>query len=578
LVQLRILQRYKIATAQQWNGRISLLVLCFGLLGRELTERKRAQEALAKSEKWFSTTLGSIGDAVIAADMNGAVSFMNSVAQSLTGWSLEEARGKSMDLVFDIVNKETRRPAENPVKKVFREGKVIGLADHTLLISKSGQEFEIGDSAAPILTDGEEGFGVVLVFRDVTGLNQARAELEKYFTLSIELLCIAGADGYFKRLNPAWEKVVGFSTEELLAKPFLEFVHPDDRQATIQENERLGAGNDTISFENRYLCKDGSYKWLMWSATPSDEHQTVYAVARDITDLKHTQAALVAVKEEAERSNKFKDQFLSTMSHELRTPLNAVLGFSDLLVEERYGPLNDRQRRYVTHIHTGGKHLLQLINDILDLSKIEAGRLQLALESVAMDRSFAEVIARPELRDPIFKESVVLMFPSSVEVGEGLVVGLILNKPARVELREIFPNDKELKNRSETAHFGGPVDPRAPGVVFRSSETAKQAALLFGDVYVSFDPDFIKELLKEPEKTPDLRLFVGRSQWAPAQLQNEMVMGAWYSVRAETNLIFSASPQYLWRKLFEPGGACPCREGIRNALRSFRKSHGAPIS
>jgi PAS domain S-box-containing protein len=578
LVQLRILQRYKIATAQQWNGRISLLVLCFGLLGRELTERKRAQEALAKSEKWFSTTLGSIGDAVIAADMNGAVSFMNSVAQSLTGWSLEEARGKSMDLVFDIVNKETRRPAENPVKKVFREGKVIGLADHTLLISKSGQEFEIGDSAAPILTDGEEGFGVVLVFRDVTGLNQARAELEKYFTLSIELLCIAGADGYFKRLNPAWEKVVGFSTEELLAKPFLEFVHPDDRQATIQENERLGAGNDTISFENRYLCKDGSYKWLMWSATPSDEHQTVYAVARDITDLKHTQAALVAVKEEAERSNKFKDQFLSTMSHELRTPLNAVLGFSDLLVEERYGPLNDRQRRYVTHIHTGGKHLLQLINDILDLSKIEAGRLQLALESVAMDRSFAEVIARPELRDPIFKESVVLMFPSSVEVGEGLVVGLILNKPARVELREIFPNDKELKNRSETAHFGGPVDPRAPGVVFRSSETAKQAALLFGDVYVSFDPDFIKELLKEPEKTPDLRLFVGRSQWATAQLQNEMVMGAWYSVRAETNLIFSASPQYLWRKLFEPGGACPCREGIRNALRSFRKSHGAPIS
>ena len=371
---------------------ISLLVLCFGLLRRELTERKRAQEALAKSEKWFSTTLGSIGDAVIAADMNGAVSFMNSVAQSLTGWSLEEARGKSMDLVFDIVNRETRRPAENPVKKVFREGKVIGLADHTLLISKSGQEFEIEDSAAPILTDGEEGFGVVLVFRDVTGLNQVRAELEKYFTLSIELLCIAGADGYFKRLNPAWEKVVGFSTEELLAKPFLEFVHPDDRQATIQENERLGAGNDTISFENRYLCKDGSYKWLMWSATPSAEHQTVYAVARDITELKHTQAALVAAKEEAERSNKFKDQFLSTMSHELRTPLNAVLGFSDLLVEERYGPLNDRQRRYVTHIHTGGKHLLQLINDILDLSKIEAGRLQLALESVAIDRSFAEVI------------------------------------------------------------------------------------------------------------------------------------------------------------------------------------------
>ena len=155
------------------------------------------------------------------------------------------------------------------------------------------------------------------------------------------------------------------------------------------------------------------------------------------------------------------------------------------------------------------------------------------------------LVARPELGDPLFKESVVMMFPSSVEVGEGLVVGLILNKPARVALSEIFPNDDALKNRSETAYFGGPVDPLAPGAVFRSSKAVKKAVLLFGDIYASFDPDLIKELLKKPEETPDLRLFVGRSQWASAQLQNEMAMRAWYSVRAETNLIFSASPQSL---------------------------------
>src|SRR5579862_3971974 len=101
---------------------------------------------------------------------------------------------------------------------------------------------------------------------------------------------------------------------------------------------------------------------------------------------------LLRAKEELERAAKFKDQFLSTMSHELRTPLNAVLGFSDLLTEERYGPLNERQQRYVKHIHTGGKHLLTLINDILDLSKIEAGRLQLAIDSVPLSTSFSEVI------------------------------------------------------------------------------------------------------------------------------------------------------------------------------------------
>ena len=167
------------------------------------------------------------------------------------------------------------------------------------------------------------------------------------------------------------------------------------------------------------------------------------------------------------------------------------------------------------------------------------------------------LVARPELREPIFKESVVLRLPSSVGVGERLVVGLILNKPARIALSDIFPDDQAFENRSETVYFGGPVDPRALGVVFRSSKAAKQATLLFGDIYLSFDPDFIRELLKEPEKTPGLRLFVGRSQWAPAQLRNEMAMGAWLSVRAETNLIFSPSSQYLWRKLFDRVEAAP---------------------
>lgn len=101
---------------------------------------------------------------------------------------------------------------------------------------------------------------------------------------------------------------------------------------------------------------------------------------------------VLQAKEEVERASKFKDQFLSTMSHELRTPLNAVLGFSDLLTEERYGPLNERQKRYVGHIQKGGKHLLSLINDILDLSRIEAGRLQLAIENVRVDFSLAEAV------------------------------------------------------------------------------------------------------------------------------------------------------------------------------------------
>jgi signal transduction histidine kinase/DNA-binding response OmpR family regulator len=103
--------------------------------------------------------------------------------------------------------------------------------------------------------------------------------------------------------------------------------------------------------------------------------------------------SVLRAKEEVERGSRFKDQFLSTMSHELRTPLNAVLGFSDLLADERYGPLNERQQRYVSHIHTGGKHLLTLINDILDLTKIEAGRMELAIECLGVANTLGEVIS-----------------------------------------------------------------------------------------------------------------------------------------------------------------------------------------
>ena len=226
--------------------------------------------------------------------------------------------------------------------------------------------------------------------KQVTEAKRSREELDNYFMLSIDLLCIAGIDGYFKRVNPAWEKVLGWSTNALLSRPYTEFIHPEDRERTALEAGRQAEGLDAIRFENRYLCKDGSYRWLMWNASPSLKDRLIYATARDITELKRTREALVVAKNDAERSNRFKDQFLSTMSHELRTPLNAVLGFSDLLREDRYGPLNEKQHRYLNHIVTGGKHLLRLINDILDLSRIEAGRLQLALENVRVDQAFAE--------------------------------------------------------------------------------------------------------------------------------------------------------------------------------------------
>ncbi len=114
--------------------------------------------------------------------------------------------------------------------------------------------------------------------------------LTQFFDLSLDLMSVTGLDGYFKRLNPVWERTVGFTREELQAKPFLEFVHPDDREATATEAAKLGQGVDTLSFENRYMCKDGGYRWLHWTATMSFEYQAIYAIAHDITAQKQAEA------------------------------------------------------------------------------------------------------------------------------------------------------------------------------------------------------------------------------------------------------------------------------------------------
>ncbi|GAC1439545.1 MAG: hypothetical protein NVS1B11_32100 [Terriglobales bacterium] len=211
----------------------------------------------------------------------------------------------------------------------------------------------------------------------------------RFINLSVDMFCIAGFDGFFETLNPSWQNELGFTPEELMEKPFLEFIHPDDQAATIAETGRLEAKETTFAFENRFLCKDGSYTWLLWNAVAEPQKKAIYAVARDITERKRAEKDLreftvsleTANREldlrnrEVERATKLKSKFLASMSHELRTPLNAIVGFSELLADGTLGSLNEKQKRFVNHIKQGSAHLLQLINDILDLSKIEAGQL-----------------------------------------------------------------------------------------------------------------------------------------------------------------------------------------------------------
>jgi two-component system, sensor histidine kinase and response regulator len=218
---------------------------------------------------------------------------------------------------------------------------------------------------------------------------RAGRQLEQLFTLSQDMLCIAGFDGYFKRVNPAWERTLGYTTEEMTSVPYLDRVHPDDREATVREAQKISSGVRTVHFENRYLAKDGSYHWLQWNSTPLEDQRLIYAVARDVTNLKRAAQELRLAKEAADFANRAKSDFLANMSHEIRTPMNAIIGMTELALDT---DLTTEQREYLSTVKDSAESLLSLLNDILDFSKIEAGRLELDCHDFDLRETLGDTI------------------------------------------------------------------------------------------------------------------------------------------------------------------------------------------
>jgi PAS domain S-box-containing protein len=158
---------------------------------------------------------------------------------------------------------------------------------------------------------------------------RAEEELARFFTLSLDMLCVAGFDGYLKRVNPAWERVLGYTKEELLARPYMEFVHPDDRTPTATAAGTLAGGGQVFNFENRYRAKNGTYRWLEWASVPYPSEQTINGAARDITERKESKATIARFSRDLAAARQAQAENASRLARlvselEVRNLLNVV--------------------------------------------------------------------------------------------------------------------------------------------------------------------------------------------------------------------------------------------------------------
>ncbi len=374
---------------------------------------------------------------IIAFDESGRIRLWSRGAQRIFGWSEEEVLSKF-------------GPVELQLQTLQQAGEEVRLR------RKSGELVQTEVRLAPWQNSDGSTRGVLAILDDISARHameqqvhelirqeqDARTEMQserrfrELLDAAPDAIIEVDQEGRIVLLNRVTEKLFGYRREELLGHPVEVLIPEALRPAHVHhrshywshpQTRTMGSG---LALEGRR--RDGTRFPVEISLSPvnSEEGFRVTAIIRDITDRKHAEDRIRAIQEkytralsatnrelearnqEVERANRLKSEFLASMSHELRTPLHTIIGFSELLSEELEGPLNDKQKRFVEHIHKDSLHLLELINDVLDLSKIEAGRLELRREVFDAGMAIEEVLASIRGRG----EGKVLFFETEIAV------------------------------------------------------------------------------------------------------------------------------------------------------------------
>lgn len=267
-------------------------------------------------------------------------------------------------------------------------------------VRKPDGEFEVrywSPSNSPIFDESGKMIYILHRAEDVTGVARMSEQLETFFKVSLDMLCISSYDGYFKKVNPAFEHILGYKPEEFMAKPYLEHVHPDDVEKTALEVKRQMEDKQLVlNFENRYRCKDGSFRLLSWKSAPVGS--LMYAAARDITDIRASQNELIEAKERLELANRDLKSFSYSIAHDLRAPLRSMIGFSNIVLEDEDSRLSEDSKECLGKIFRAGQKMGQLIDGLLNLSQL--ARRPVVPVAVNLSTICREIVQELQSTDP----------------------------------------------------------------------------------------------------------------------------------------------------------------------------------
>jgi PAS domain S-box-containing protein len=411
-------------------------------LREEIAERKGMVTALRDSEAQIRAIVENVVDGIVTIDEKGIIELFNSTAEKIFGYSAKEVIGKNINMLMPQPYQSEHDGYMQSYQETG-EAKIIGLKREIWGLRKDRSVFPMELAVNEFYIGGRRAYtGVV---QDITEKKQVQWSLER-MTRQNELILKSVGDGIFgvnlegeiTFYNPSALKMTHFDEDELEGKSLHEVLDLVHEEGSSQRQDYplyqvFKDGQTQSKYEEVFWTKDGSALLAEYICTPIYEDEKIVGAVvtfRDILRRKRVEEALVQAKEEAERANRAKSDFLSRMSHELRTPLNSILGFAQILEMDKIDRLTSRQKPWVSQVRKAGDHLLELINEILDLARIESGKMAVSMENV-------DVV-------PLMKEVLVLIMPMSKERKIKLVnmvsIPSLVVFGDRVRLKQVFLN------------------------------------------------------------------------------------------------------------------------------------------